>query len=264
MRRPSVRNQPRFAKDPIAWLTLCREPPAISANWLWFNSMVTIGAGVSPARRTRVLATRPGRSRKTWSAFCSVSRRMRLPSERITASSSRGLACTSSMKAGRDRASAVESSIASADADRAEPSKRDTSPITSGGRTTVSTARSPVGAVRKTATAPRRSTISDSPGSPSTKSSCPLRYVRGTAAASTRWRASGSKPANISTPVSASPGSRLSTLKSLPKVLADAPLPRAGEMPGHSSQIIAGLSRCVHPSTGATSIRRRRHSSTTG
>lgn len=32
IRRPSVRSQPRLANDPIAWLTLCREPPAISAN----------------------------------------------------------------------------------------------------------------------------------------------------------------------------------------------------------------------------------------
>jgi len=28
-----VRSQPRLAKDPIAWFTLCREPPAISASW---------------------------------------------------------------------------------------------------------------------------------------------------------------------------------------------------------------------------------------
>ena len=58
------------------------------------------------------------------------------------------------MNACRDRASAWQSSIASADAERAAPSSRETSPSTSGGRTTESTARSPVGAVRKTA--PRR------------------------------------------------------------------------------------------------------------
>src|SRR5690349_13045652 len=49
--------------------------------------------------------------------------------------------------------------------------------------------------------------MSDSPGSFSTNSNCPLRYVRGTAAPITRWRTSGSNPANISTPVKASPGS---------------------------------------------------------
>ena len=49
----------------IAWFTLCREPPAISASWLWLSSIVIIGAWLSPASRTRVLATRPGRSRKT-------------------------------------------------------------------------------------------------------------------------------------------------------------------------------------------------------
>src|SRR2546430_379344 len=51
MRRPSVRSQPRLANEPIAWLTLCREPPAISASWLWLSSMVTIGAWLSPASR---------------------------------------------------------------------------------------------------------------------------------------------------------------------------------------------------------------------
>jgi hypothetical protein len=119
----------------------------------------------------------------------------------------RGLACTSSMKAGRDRASAEQSSMASAEADRAAPSSSDTSPSTSGGRTTLRTARSPVAEVRNTATAPRRSTMSDSPGSFSTKSNCPLRYVLGTAAAMTRWRTSASSEANMSTPVSASPRS---------------------------------------------------------
>src|SRR5688500_7353991 len=62
MRRPSVRSHPRLANDPMAWLTLWREPPAISASWLWFSSIVTMGAAESPARRTSVFATRPGRS----------------------------------------------------------------------------------------------------------------------------------------------------------------------------------------------------------
>ena len=32
IRRPSVRSHPRLANEPIAWFTLCRDPPAISAS----------------------------------------------------------------------------------------------------------------------------------------------------------------------------------------------------------------------------------------
>ena len=176
IRRPSVRSQPRLANEPIAWLTLCREPPAISASWLWLSSMVIIGAWLSPASRTSVLATRPGRSRKTWSAFCSVSRRISAPSERITASRMRGLECTSSMnaRAGQRERRAVLDRLGRRRAGRAVQQRHLAEHVGRADAPT-STARSPVGAVRKTATAPRLSTISDSPGSFSTNSSWPLR-----------------------------------------------------------------------------------------
>jgi len=60
---------------------------------------------------------------------------------------------------------------ASADVDLVPPSNSDTSPKKLGGRITARTARSPVGAVRNTAIAPRFSTMSESLGSFSTNRS---------------------------------------------------------------------------------------------